>query len=63
MKMRSAQPFMNLAILGAMALATGGCASKMTKAECQKTDFYQMGLSDGRDGESTARQSKVTDEC
>lgn len=40
-----------------------GCASHMSKQECESKDLYKMGLQDGQDGKDTAGLQKYTNEC
>ena len=44
-------------------LGLSGCASKMTKQECESTDFYQMGVDDGSHGRTADRYAQQSQEC
>ncbi|WP_269630591.1 DUF2799 domain-containing protein [Pelomonas sp. BJYL3] len=41
-------------LAAAMAASLGGCAS-MSESECQRADWYQQGMQDGRDGQARDR--------
>ena len=42
---------------------TAACSSAPSRKDCEQTDYYQMGLSDGKDGKDTERFQKLKDSC
>jgi hypothetical protein len=40
-----------------------GCAGRITKADCEKANFYEMGLDDGQDGETVERLTRYKNAC
>lgn len=52
--------------LGALGLAMAGltaCSSAMTRKDCQTTNYYDLGYSDGKNGKTADRLQQLTDEC
>jgi hypothetical protein len=53
----------SLVLLPLLALGFTGCAGKMSKADCEKTDFYQVGLKDGKAGRGPERLAELNSMC
>jgi len=49
-------------VAAAMAVSLGGCAS-MSESECQRADWYQKGVQDGRDGQARDRVEDHAKAC
>ena len=49
------------ALAGLIAL-TSGCAS-MSKSDCEKVDYYKMGIEHGEDGEGNGEYTKIAGKC
>jgi len=49
-------------LAAAMAASLGGCAS-MSESECQRADWYQKGVQDGRDGQTRERVEDHAQAC
>lgn len=41
----------------------GACSGKMSKSDCEKADFYEIGLKDGRKGNSAERLEEIKGMC
>lgn len=46
-----------------MVLGLTSCAGRITKKDCEKADFYEMGLEDGKDGATVERLAKYKAAC
>lgn len=47
----------------ALALGSAGCARTITKSDCETADYYELGLKDGKSGESTERLQEYRSSC
>lgn len=46
-----------------LAIGLAGCATRLTRQDCDSTDFYKMGVEDGNDGRSSERFTSLSDRC
>ena len=53
---------LSIAALAACVFATG-CASKMTKTECEQKDYYELGLKEGKKGANRDHFNEITQQC
>lgn len=58
----SMQAALNRGLAAALLVGLGGCAS-MSESECQRADWYQKGLQDGRDGLARDRVEDHAQAC
>lgn len=59
---KQARNWSRLAMWAAAVAALGGCAS-MSESECQRADWYQKGVQDGRDGQTRDRVEDHAKAC
>ena len=51
------------AIAPALLLSFSACSSKMSKSDCEKADYYELGYKDGKKGGSGERLGQLKDTC
>jgi hypothetical protein len=44
-------------------LGLSACSGKMSKSDCEKSDFYEIGLKDGKNGKNADRLGEIKEMC
>ncbi len=53
----------NFATILMTVVGVSGCATGMSKEDCEKTDYYQIGLEDGKSGKRSTRLEELSEKC
>jgi hypothetical protein len=61
--MKSLSKHVSLGLLAVAVVGFSSCSSKMSKNDCEKADFYEIGLKDGKAGKSIDRLKEITAMC
>lgn len=54
---------LKLATAASALCIVSGCASSMSKGDCEKVDYYKMGIDHGADGKNSDEYNKVAGKC